>query len=67
MEDLEEMDTFSPELVSKPAKSITNYGFEEQQYELFCTLKKSIFDSIYSNAINYMLSPRNASIQRSAG
>ena len=68
MEDLEEEEAYIPENETKPTKlSITNYGFEEQKYELFCTLKKSIFDSIYSNAINYVLSPRNSSTQRISG
>lgn len=46
---------------------IANYGLEDKQYELFCTLKKSIFDTVYSNAITYALSPRNASVQSSSG
>lgn len=65
MEDLE--DSYSPEHGLKNKLTIANYGLEDQQYELFCTLKKSIFDTIYSNAITYALSPRNTSVQSSSG
>lgn len=68
MEDFKEEDSYLPEQHGLKTKlSVANYGFEDQQYELFCTLKKSIFDSIYSNAITYTLSPRNASVQSSSG